>query len=55
MFSFLRSLHIAFQSGYLFTFPPAEYKGSLSPISLPIFVGGGILDDRSSNRSEVES
>jgi hypothetical protein len=47
MGSLLMSLHIVF--------PPAMYEGTFYPASLPEFVGVGVLDDRLSNRGEVES
>jgi hypothetical protein len=35
--------------------PPAVYEGSFFTISTSTFVGGGVLHDSCSNRSEVES
>jgi hypothetical protein len=39
---------------YKLIFPPAVYEGSFFPILSPTFVVGGVLDDSSSNRSEME-
>jgi hypothetical protein len=44
-FFFLRSFHIAFQSGFASLHSHQQcYEGSFLPASSPTFVGGGVLD-----------
>jgi hypothetical protein len=56
MFSFLKKPPYCFpKSLYYLTFPPAVYEDSFFPTSLTTFFVGGVFDDSSSNRSEVQS
>ena len=56
IFSFIEKPPYCFSQWlHQFTFPPTEYKGSLSYTSSPIFVICGLFDDSHSDRCEVIS